>query len=200
MEVYICDDASTDGTRAFLVDRPTWYTDICTHTERAGWPQSLNDAAQIAIKDGCDLLFTMNADDFLRLDCIEKSVEAIKDHDWVVVYAQQVGAANVIQASKEGATLEDFKIYPPLVNYALIPSALWQRVDGYPTDISLPNSYGYKEDWGFWIKVFQSGHTNYAVVKEPVYYYLMHPGQLHESGLDRHEEAKRIILERYGLR
>jgi hypothetical protein len=170
-----------------------------THTERTGWAISLNDAANLAINDGCDLLFTMNADDFLRLDCIEKAVEAMNGHDWVVVYAQQVGAENVVQASKEHATLEDFKVYPPLVNYALISAAIWQEVGGYPTDITLPGSYGYKEDWGFWIKVFQANYTNYAVVKEPVYYYLMHPGQLHESGLSRHEEAKRLILETYGL-
>lgn len=203
---YIVDDASTDNTKEFLEDRPTLYTKFLSSSRRLGWPAALNLAASMAIDDGCEAIFIMNADDFLRLDCIQKAVDAFYDtgddwqpNDFVVVYAQQVGGENVVQISKERAKLQDFKEYPPLVNYALIPNSLWNSVKGYSTDISLPDSWGYKEDWDFWIKVFKAGHTRYGVVKEPVYYYVMHEGQLHQDGLDRHEEAKKLILEKHGL-
>lgn len=200
VSIYIVDDASNDGLYEFLTNRPSWYTKLDQNTERCGWPYTLNKAAQLAIHDGCDAIFTMNADDFLRIDCIEKCVAALQDHDWCVVYAQQVGGENVVQISSEGATLDDFRDYPPLVNYALIPSHIWNEVGGYPTDASLPNSWGYKEDYAFWIKIFKAGHINYAVIKEPVYYYVMHPNQLHEEGLnnDRMAEARRLIMEKYG--
>lgn len=197
VSIYIAEDGSNDGTREFLRARPHLYDSMTVHAERIGWPKTLNDAAVLAIADGCEAIFTMNADDFLRLDCIEKAVEALQGHDWVVVYAQQIGGENVVQASKEDATLEDFKAYPPLVNYALIPIAIWQQIGGYPTDVSLPGSYGYKEDWSFWIEVFKAGFTNYSVVKEPVYYYVMHDGQLHEAGEPRIEEVRKLITEKY---
>lgn len=197
--IYLCDDGSTDGTREFLEVRPTWWDEIAIHQERKGWAPALNSAAVLAALDGCEAIFTMNSDDMLRLDCIEKAVEALEGHDWVVCNAQQVGGENVVQANKEGATLEDFKVYPPLTNYALIPTDIWEAVGGYPTDITLPDSYGYKEDWAFWIEVFKAGFTNYAVVTEPVYYYVMHAGQLHEAGLDRTEEARKLIMEKHNV-
>lgn len=199
VSIYIVDDASDDGLYGFLSDRPEWYTEIYANSHREGWPISLNRAVIAALDDGCDAVFLMNADDFLRLDCIEKAVEAIQHHDWVVCNAQQVGGENVVQACKLNATLEDFKGYPPITNYMLIPSGIWQEVGGYPTDVTMPGNWGYKEDWAFDIELFQHGYTNYAVVEEPVYYYVMHEDQLHEPGELRHAEAKKLIMDKYGL-
>lgn len=199
VNIYIVDDSSTDGTYGFLRDRPEWYDFYAMNTKREGWPVTLNRAVAAAISDGCDAVFLMNADDFLRLDAIEKAVDALQNHDWVVCNAQQIGAENVVQACKTNATLEDFRTYPPLTNYALVPSKIWKEIGGYPNDVSLPNSWGYKEDWAFWIEMFQHGYTNYAVITEPVYYYVMHPEQLHEPGELRHEEAKKLIMDKYGL-
>ena len=198
VNIYIADDSSTDGTREFLEARPHWYTQMIEIPIRCGWPIALNGAALLAIGDHCDAIFTANADDFLRLDCIEKAVEVWESgKDWVVCNAQQIGAENVVQAATEGATLELLYEWAPLTNYALIPSEMWKAVGGYPTDISLPNSWGYKEDHGFVIAAFRQGYTNYGIVKEPVYYYVMSDGQLHEDGQRRHEEAMTLIRNKY---
>lgn len=193
---YVVDDASDDGTYEHIRAHPEWCARLDRHKKRRGWPLALNAAARLAINDGCTHIFVMNADDFLRLDCIERCVDLLPA-DWVLVYAQQVGAENVVQASKTDATLADFAVYPPFVNYALVPSELWVEVGGYSADVTMPGSWGYKEDWDFWIKLFRAGYGDYRVVTEPVYYYLMHPGQLHEEGLARHEEAKALILAKH---
>lgn len=190
---YIVDDASDDGTYEFLRDRPDWYRALARNEQRAGWPESLNHAAQLAIEDGCDALFTANADDFLRLDCIEQCVRLLARHDWVVTYAQQVGGENVVQASTEHAELKDFAVWPPIVNYALIPSLVWQTVGGYSSDVTVPGSYGAAEDWEFWIKVLKAGFTGYGVVTQPTYYYRMRPGQLHEQRAAIHEQTVALI-------
>jgi GT2 family glycosyltransferase len=191
---YLQDDASTDGTFEFLVDRPGWYRTLRRNETRLGWPRTLNAAARLAFDDGCDAVFVANADDFLRLDCVAKAVGMMRvmGHDWVVTTAQQIGAENVVQASKAYATVGDFADYPPLVNYGLYSRRAWETVGGYATDVTLPGSYGFKEDWDFHVRLLRAGFT-YGVVSEPVYYYVMHPGQLHKDGATRLRAARRLV-------
>lgn len=195
---YIYDDCSDDGMTDFLLARPGWYRDLVVgaakvEPRRLGWPGAVNAAAALALEDGCDAVFIAAADDLLRLDCVDKCVRALQRHDWVVPYSQQVGAENVVQASRPDVTLADFAVWPPLTDKALFRREVWEAVGGYPTDVTLPGSWGCKEDWCFWIEVFKAGFTDYGVVTEPVYYYVMHEAQLHREDLDRTEQAVALI-------
>lgn len=203
VSVYIVDDGSTDETMDFLLKRPTWYTEYRNYPfkGRQGWPKALNLAAKAAIQDRCELIFPMACDDFLRLDAIQQLTSLIFNggYDWALCYGQQVGGEDVVQVCQEGITLAEMATSAPLTNYGLYPTRLWHDLNGYPTDVGLPGSFGYKEDHAFHIKLMQAGATNYGVVKEPLYYYVMHPGQLHEAGLARDREAMELIRKRYGL-
>jgi glycosyltransferase involved in cell wall biosynthesis len=194
---YIVDDCSTDGTYEFLRDRPGWYRRLGRNPTRQGWPKTLNAAGRLALADGCDAVFTMNADDFLRLDCIEQCVRLLARHDWVVANAQQVGGENVVQACAEHATLADFATWPPITNYALIPSPIWAAMDGYASDVTVPGSYGAAEDWDFWVRVLKAGHTDYGVVTQPTYYYRMRAGQLHEGRAQIHEAGRALLYAKH---
>jgi len=195
---YVVEDVSDDDTWRYLRDHPASYRQVLRNRERMGWPSSLNRAARAAIDDGCDAVFTMNADDYLHPECIARCVDALHaGHDWAVVYAQQVGGENTLQVSKENATLADFGVWPPLVNYALIRGVVWDTVGGYSNDVTVPGSYGCAEDWEFWIKVFKAGFTRYAVVKEPLYFYVMHPGQLHEQRPRLHAQTVELIRRKH---
>lgn len=190
---YIVDDCSDDDTFEFLADRPGWWRHLARNDQRLGWPGTLNRAAQLALADGCDAVFVAAADDFLRLDCVEQCVRALARHDWVVPYSQQVGAENVVQASQEHISLADFAVWPPLTDKAMFRRHVWEAVGGYSLDVMVPGSWGAAEDWEFWIKVWKAGFTDFAVIKEPVYYYRMHPEQL---GLQRaaiHEQTIALI-------
>lgn len=190
---YICDDASDDGMTQFLADRPRWYRSIVRNDAQQGWPGALNRAADLAFADGCDAIFVAAADDFLRLDCVERCVRALQRHDWVIPYLQQVGAENVVQISSEHVRLSDFAVWPPLTDKAMFRRHVWQGVGGYSTDIMVPGSWGAAEDWEFWIKVFKAGYTDYDVVKEPLYYYRMHPQQLCLARAAIHEQTVDLI-------
>jgi GT2 family glycosyltransferase len=178
---YIVDDASDDGMTEFLKARPSWYRGHIVVAERRGWAGALNLAAGAALDDGCDAVFTAAADDFLRLDCIERCVRALARHDWVVPYSQQVGAENVVQVSGTNVVLEDFATWPPLTDKALFRREVWEAVGGYATDVAPPGTWGHKEDWEHWIRVWKAGFVDYGVVAEPVYYYRMHDAQLHKE-------------------
>lgn len=194
---YICDDASDDGMTEFLADRPTWYRRHHVNAYQRGWPASLNTAANLAIVDGCDALMIAAADDFLRLDCIEKCVRALARHDWVVPHLQQIGGDNVVQASNPNAVLADFAVWPPLVDKAMFRAWAWAVLGGYAENLRLPGSWGAVEDWEFWIRVFKKGITDYGVIPEPLYYYRMHPGQLGRHRAALHPEYMKLLQARH---
>lgn len=194
--IYVVDDASNDGTSPFLEHRPHLWDKYVRQQEQYGWTGTLDHAAILAFDDGCDAVFVMAADDFLRLDCIEKAVALLHENHFVVVNGQQIGGMEALQVSKTDATLEDFAVWSPMVNYALIRREVWQLVGGYGEPV-IPGTSGFLQDWDFWIRVFKSPLRKYAVVKEPVYYFRMHPNQLHHDQAGRVPEFRAALHERY---
>lgn len=205
VHAYVVDDVSEDETYTWLRDRPSLTAALVRNDVHLGWPKSLNRAAWHAFADGCEAVFVMSADDWLRLDCIEKLVQRLPGHGFAVTYTQQVGEENVVQASKEGQTFDDFATWPPIANEALVWRHVWEAVGGYPEDMlleGLPN--GFMEDWGFWCEVMKTEWAHYAVLREPTYYVRMHPYQLHKQAGDtardrqsRVAETRRMMHRRY---
>lgn len=189
---YIVDDASSDGTWEFLKARPTWWRALTRHEERQGWPAALNAAAAAALADGCDAVMVMNADDWLRLDCVEQLVRTLQRCDAAVPYAQQVGGANVVQASAGHVTPESFVDHTPLVAFALVRADVWRSLGGYHLDVDLPGlAAGYNE-WDFWIRFNQAGYLH-GVATDPLVYYRMHDEQLHRDTTAHHEQAVALL-------
>lgn len=193
---YIVDDASDDGTTQFLADRPTWWRSLTRHHTTAGWPQSLNEAARAAIDDGCDAIMVMNADDWLRLDCIEQCARHLQHVDAVVPYCQQIGGENVVQASAAHVTLADFTDHTPLVAFSLIRTPVWTILGGYHTDVNLPGMTAGYNEWDFWLR-FHKAEFTHTVVTDPVVYYRMHDTQLHRATTARHGEAVALLYAKH---
>lgn len=189
---YIVDDASDDGTFEFLRDRPTWWRALARHEGRQGWPASLNHAADLAIRDGCDAVMVMNADDWLRLDAVEQLVRLLQRCDAAVPYAQQVGGANVVQASADHVTPEAFVDHTPLVAFTLVRSDAWGALGGYHLDVNLPGLLAGYNEWDWWIRFHQAGYLH-GVVTDPVVYYRMHDAQLHRDTTAHHEQAVALL-------
>lgn len=193
---YVVDDGSVDGTYEFLQDRPSWWRFLDRHEDSLGWPWSLNNAASNAIEDGCDAVFVMNADDFLRLDCIEKCVRLLHRVDAVVPYTQQIGGENVVQESAAHVTLNDFISHTPMVAFGLVRSSVWEALNGYHQDVNLPGMTAGYNEWDFWLRFHKAGYLH-AVVTDPVVYYRMHHEQLHKETTSRHEEAVSLIYKKH---
>ena len=187
--LYLAEDHSDDGTYTYLRTHRRQYTRLARTRTRAGWPGGLNRAAELALADGCDAVFTASADDRLHPDCIARCVDALPGHDFVVPYAQQFGAADHIQGSLEDQTLDDLTRWPLVIDKALFTRHLWETVGGYSVEAMLPGSWGCAEDWEFWIKVWKAGLTRYTVIREPLYFVRVHNGQLSDTRARFHAQS-----------
>lgn len=185
---YIAEDRSDDGTHEWLRDHPETWSGMRRNRTRKGWAGSLNAAAALALDDGCDAIFTASADDKLHPKCVARCVARREADglDFVVPYARQFGAASHVQASLPDATLDDFAVWPPLIDKALIRREVWEKARGYSPKATLPGSYGCAEDWEFWIKVWKAGLSKYAVIEQPLYFVRVHPDQLSNSRGEHH--------------
>ena len=185
-----------DGTWDFMAARWSHYS-LTRNDVHLGWPATLNRAAHFALDHGCDAIFVANADDWLRLDCLEKAAAALTDGvDWVNVYGQQVGGRDVVMESIPPASLADLTTHTPCTNFALIRSGAWRTVRGYAENLGLPGLGAGYEDWEFWVRMVKAGMRG-AVVREPLYYYRMHDRQLHRGTTARHAEAVDMIMRRH---
>ncbi|WP_326779738.1 glycosyltransferase family 2 protein [Streptomyces longwoodensis] len=186
---YIAEDRSDDGTYEWLREHPDLWAGMRRNRTRKGWAGSLNAAAQLALDDGCDALFTASADDRLHPECIARCVAVLGadgGRDFVVPWAQQFGEAEHVQASLPDCGLDDLVVWPPLIDKALFRRETWEAVGGYSPKATLPGSCGCAEDWEFWIRVWKAGLTNYAVIERPLYFVRVHPGQLSNDRGEQH--------------
>ncbi len=181
---YLAEDRSDDGTYEWLREHPELWAGMRRNRKRLGWAGSLNAAAKQALDDGCDAVFTASADDRLHTECITRCVAVLNaGHDFVIPYAQQFGESDIVQASLPDATLEDFVVWPPLIDKGLFRRETWETVGGYSPKATLPGTYGTAEDWEFWIRIWKAGLNRYAVIETPLYFVRVHPGQLsHDRG------------------
>lgn len=188
IRIYAVDDCSTDGTWRFMSYR--WADTHCMvfNDRRLGWPRTLNRAVWHAIQDQCSWVFLANADDWLRLDCIERCVAAAPGYDWVNCDGQQVGGLDIVMESATDPPLSAFADHTPLPSFGLVSAAAWDAVGGYSDDIAVPGMSAGYEDLEFWVKLIKAGYHG-TRVPEPLYYYRIHDQQLSRETTARHREA-----------
>ena len=167
LEVVMMDDGSTDGSLAIAQEYAQ--KDVrckVLHQDNAGVSAARNKAIQEA--QGKYIL-PVDADDKISTTYIRHAVEAIEQDDNIRV----VGC----HARKFGAVNKEWKLprfsYPLLARKNMIPvsslfrKADWKRCGGFcETDI-------YREDWDFWISMFELGGT-YHLLDETGLYYRVH--------------------------
>ncbi|MFF8482313.1 glycosyltransferase family 2 protein [Streptomyces antibioticus] len=195
---YIAEDRSDDGTYEQLRENPALYAGMRRNRRRLGWADSLNAAAALALDDGCDAVFTASADDRLHPECIARCAALLDGdggRDFVVPHARQFGEADHVQASLPDAGLDDFVRWPPLIDKALIRREVWETLGGYSPKATPPGTYGTAEDWDWWIRVWKAGFTRYAVVKEPLYFVRVHPGQLSDTRGQHHAATVDLLAQ-----
>lgn len=192
--VYAVDDNSSDHSVEVL----STYLNIkwFKHADNKGFARTFNDAANLAIADNCDYIFTLCNDDKLHPEAIERMIrtaEANPEAAWISCYGQMFGNDDQIMKVNSNPELEDFKYANQLLSFALFKASVWERMGGYDEkfamDLGLKSAY---EDWELWIRLIKAGYT-FKVIPEPLYWYRMREGQLHHTLHPHHSELVQYL-------
>lgn len=164
LEVVMVDDGSKDGSLAIAKEYAQ--KDVrckVLHQENAGVSVARNRAIQASHGK---YILPVDADDKIGTTYIRHAVEVIEKDDNIRV----VGC----HARKFGAVNEEWRLpkfsYRLLARKNMIPvSALfrksdWERCGGYC------EANRYREDWGFWISMFELGGTYHLLDEEGLFY------------------------------
>lgn len=200
--VYVCNDKSTDKTLEVIESFGKHnYLHVYKNARNLGWSKTVNKLARFAIKDNCKYIFTMNADDIMAKDCIEKCVQTIQNSNywWVSFHSPHFGAEmGPINTPKSNCTIEEAWDACPLASFVLIRSDIWQQFGGYDTKTLVPKDmkWGY-EDWELWIRLLQAGGL-YCVIPQNLYHYRIHEKQSHKEPAKRADECYQLMLKKHG--
>ncbi len=172
-EFLIVDDASTDGTLAFLESLDDPRIRIIKHPTKQGLAKGLNEMAREA---GGRFIARMDADDISEPTRLEKQVAFLESHPDVGV----LGTAAVM-IDKDGKRLRD---YPVLTEHLTIkwralfanplahPSVMLRReiLLANPYDESYPNS----QDYELWSRLLFDKGIRFANLDEKLLRYRIH--------------------------
>lgn len=165
-EIIVVNDGSTDNTllliEAFRRSNPDIRLTVY-HQDRSGPNRARNWGIEQA---SGPLIVTLDADDQLAFDYLEKTVSAVTNHPEVdVVYTETIfygvenGKSVLFELEIPGIYTRNF-----LNATALFKKECWESVGGYQKEI-----LGY-EDWEFWISLAKSG-CRFKKVHEPLFFY-----------------------------
>lgn len=166
-----------------------------------GWSKAMNLAADMAIADGCDYIFLMNADDYLAPDCIEKLVERIEsdNYAWVNCWGKYFGDIELINKGRENCRYADAWGMNPLPSFALFKADIWKQYGGYDTRCAPEGlKWGY-EDWDLWLRLLKDNQP-YSIVEEPLYFYRTHKDQAHHKPESRHTDCYNKLKELHNIK
>lgn len=192
-EFLIVDDASTDGTLAFLESLDDPRIRIIKHSTKQGLAKSLNEMAREA---SGRFIARMDADDISEPTRFEKQVAFLESHPGVGV----LGTAAVM-IDKNGKRLRDYPVltgHLPIKWRALFanpmahPSVMLHReiLIANPYDESYPNS----QDYELWSRLLFDKGINFANLDEKLLRYRIHSSSTTSSKQKKAELSTATML------
>lgn len=141
-----------------------------------GIAYNINACAYTAIKENCDLLFVMSADDWLEPNCVEEVVNVYNLDPTVgfVTCSIRYEPSKQVHRVAENVTYEKQLDHNQMVGFALYPIQLWHEFGGYSEHFS-DITKASLEDYDLQTRIMK--HYKYSVLKEPLVNYRIHAEQ-----------------------
>jgi len=146
------------------------------------YDEDVSDGRNSAIaRSSGEYCLTLDADDELEPEFLEKTVKLMKDYDIVATDAYLNGS--VWRAG--GGNFEDNN---QILNCSLFKREIWEKH-------KFDNTLGGYEDWEFWIKAVRNGYR-VGIIREPLVIISDRPNSRNKGAILRHKELKERICQK----
>lgn len=140
-----------------------------------GIAYNINVAAHEAIKDNCQFVFVMSADDWMEPNCIELALQQFKNNpDCGFVSCGLRRIPGGVTITKPNITYSSQLIRNQIICFCLYPVSVWHEFGGYSMhykDIALSSL----EDYDLLTRIMK--YYPYCIVDKPVINYRIHAEQ-----------------------
>ena len=187
--IYIEYDGSTDDSleviENYIRDIGVSMT-VLDYKEVARIGLNKNRVVKRALKDGPDLIQMLDSDDMIEPTFLERSVETIGAHDWLLCWGKQFGSR---EGTIEGyiTPLEKLVYRNTLHSWGMFKVHVLRK-HNYRTDLE------FAEDWNLWLRLVKNGYTG-IVLKEYLYLQRWHDDNLNISHKYNYAEMRGGVLE-----
>ena len=190
-EIIVVNDCSPDDTNRVVFEfcrrRPEISLELIQNERNRGVSHSRNAGFEAARGE---YVFPLDADNWLRPDCLGKMVGVMEEHDFAFVYSwrEEVGLRNGI------VEVPDFDYQrllegPYIDCMALIRKEAWKEAGGYKCLMDF-----YEEDYEFWVNIAKRGHRG-KVIPEPLVAYRVHRQSKSNLDLELLPRSRELLRE-----
>lgn len=181
------DEPDTDRIREKWSDARFQWID---HPTRRGIAAARNSGIRAARSP---LVFTLDNDDMLYPQCLERLSEALVDPEIDCAFSdfEFFGTESRIHRF-EDLPIADLAITQFIPAQMMMRKTLWEKVEGYCEDEGL--AFG-NEDWDFCLSAAEAGFR-FRHVHETLYRYRVHAGGISKSTLIRNDYRTREVMYR----
>lgn len=141
----------------------------------------LSSARNAGIKEASgEWILTLDADDKIAPDFIEKCLKNKGDYDIIATGQQEFGDTDRIWFPHPEPTFDDFITANRINCCSLFKKEIWETIGGYDEEMRL----GY-EDWDFWLRATQRGYK-VKTIQEPLFFYRKHGTSMVTNAIKNH--------------
>ena len=185
--IYIGYDGSTDDSLEVIQE---WAErlpiTILPYEETARIGLNKHKVVNAALVDKPELIQMLDSDDMIEPTFLERSVETIGDHDWLLCWGKLFGA-------RTGEIQGRIEPFERLVHRNRLHS--WGM---FKSHVLRKHNYrehlAFAEDWNLWIRLAKAGYKG-VILEEPLYCQRWHKSNLNKTQSYNYAEMRASVLE-----
>lgn len=172
-EVIVVNDGSPDNASEIAKKYPVRIVEKLNGGLSSARNAGINEATG-------DWILTLDADDKIAPDFIEKCLENKDNYDIIATGQQEFGDTNRVWFPHPNPVFDDFVTANRINCCSLFKKEIWHKIGGYDEEMKL----GY-EDWDFWLRATQAGYT-VKTIQEPLFFYRKHGTSMVTNAIKNH--------------